>query len=273
MKSFRKRIITLIGLLLTVILSLVSDFILKLPKETTWMTFFVGSIVTITVTLLGQEIEESIDNTEYNFKKALANYSLMYDNFENLGDENLQYQIISLLDTLKKGEVPAFMAASRTRHLIMTAKTSCVSIYPIRQKQELYDWVDYPRHRTWLRDNYDAVKRGVKVERTFILKKSEFYIHDQWDEKALTVLSEQAENGILIRLIWYEDFQRAPTHMGLEQIFTIIDGKEVIHDEGKGNNRLYRMPSVKVQEFNDIWQEHKKYAIDFPGKIVSGTQK
>ena len=57
--------------------------------------------------------------------------------------------------------------------------------------------------------------------------------------------------------------------MSLEQTFTIVDEKEVIHDEGKGNNRLYRLPSAKVQEFNDIWHEHTKYAVLFPLKDYS----
>lgn len=263
MNLFRKNIITIIGLLITIFLTFFSDFVLKLSADLTWITFIIGAIITITATLLKLEINERINLLETDIKREVAIYSEIYEIFKNLRDENIQNQLISLFDNLKKGEIPSFMAASRTRYLIRNAKQTCYSVYPVREKQDLYNWLEFPRHRSWLKENYEAISRGVKMERTYILKKNVFFNNEKLDEKALEVFKEQMQNGIKIRIAWFEDLERSSIHVSVDQTFTIIDGVDIIHDEGKGNNRIYRKPSVKVQEFNEVWSEYKKYSSVF----------
>jgi len=80
--KLRKYATTIIGSLVTIALSLISDFVLHLPNEITWLTFFVGSIITVTATLLEQNILDGI-SAEINHKLGI--YGLL----EQIEDEEL----------------------------------------------------------------------------------------------------------------------------------------------------------------------------------------
>ncbi len=139
---------TIVGTLTTVTLSLIS-FAFELPREFVWLTFFVGSIITITATLLEQRL---LDATSTELNSKLEIYRL----FDKIKDPELQQlandavtECIYKLQNYAKGTISSPIDA----HFYLIERTSkCQRIF-----QATY-WV--PRIRTL-----------YNIEDTFVGKK------------------------------------------------------------------------------------------------------
>jgi len=251
---------TIIGISITIAFSLVSDFILKLPKEITWLTFFTGSIITVSVTMLEQKL---IDRMSEDLNKKIQIYSIL----ENIKDPEL-YQIAQTaiseceekLKSLEEGIIPTAEYSHHTNRLTLCHK-SFQAIYWANTPESLYKLKDTFAGRNYYELNIEAVKRGVKIERIFILKKSDMLGADGkfQDKKAIDIIKNQQQNGINIRVCWNENLIEFPDSKNLFRDFGIIDNVEVIEQlYGAGGSRpgskLIKQ-KYEVKKCIDVWQK------------------
>jgi hypothetical protein len=66
-------------------------------------------------------------------------------------------------------------------------------------------WTDDPRQRRYERANYEAIKRGARIRRVFVLEKKE--MESQRRAEICRTIAEQKDNGIQIDVVWLEDIR------------------------------------------------------------------
>jgi hypothetical protein len=225
--KLRRYATTITGSLVTVALSLISDFILHLPNEITWLTFFVGSIVTITATLLEQNILDGI-SAEINQKLGI------YELLEQIEDEELYSQGKTAiekcrveLENLSKG-ILRLETGQLFRYLIQITESakSSIQVTQIISDDETIDrLLQSADAKPWYQQNVKLADRGIVFERLFIILRTKAV--DSSSGKLRTnlesLLKRQAADKLKVMLVWQEELEQE-----LVQDFGIIDGKVVI---------------------------------------------
>jgi hypothetical protein len=82
-------------------------------------------------------------------------------------------------------------------------------------------WVDDPRQRKYERANFDAIKRGIKVRRVFLLEKKE--MESQKRAAICSTIAEQKSNGVQIDVVWLDDIRQ---YHELHDDFVLFDHAE-----------------------------------------------
>jgi len=101
-------------------------------------------------------------------------------------------------------------------------------------KDELYTWLDQGSTiNNYYQLNLDIVKKGIVLERTFILRKEAFIDTKtgKLDERTKKVINKQVEDGIKVYLVWEETARIK----GLWEDFVIIDSECVYVKEPTGS--------------------------------------
>lgn len=255
-----KYITTIIGILVTIGLSFVSDFVLRLPLEITWLTFFTGSIVTVATTLLEQNI---LARNSAEINRKLEIYGLL----EQIEDPEI-YQLASAtvtecIEKLKKykaGIIPSTTQAHLTDRLSKCNK-SLKSTYWVPNLQALYLLEDDFVGRNYYELNVQALKRGVTIERIFLFNQEDVFDEgkNHFDEKALHILKQQQNDGVNVRVSWIRNLQGLHYDPELHQDFGIFDEYEVMLQlHGVGNSRhgtmLIKQPE-QVKKYQIIFQK------------------
>ena len=255
-----KYLLAIIGALVTISLSLISDFVLKLPKEITWLTFSIGAIITVTITLLEQKLLDSVSD-------EISRKIELYQILGKIEDPEL-YQLalntisesIEKLRNYEQGIVPS------TEHSYISSRLSkCKKIYQATfwaaTIQSLYNVEDRSSAVNYYEANFEAVKRGIKVERIFLLSKDDVLETDGKfaNQKALRIISRQQSEGINVRIIWLESLKDIVASSELYQDIAIIDEKEVsVQLHGVGNSRpgiLLVKRESKVRDYQKIYEK------------------
>lgn len=255
-----KYLLAIIGALVTISLSLISDFVLRLPKEITWLTFSIGAIITVTITLLEQKLLDSISD-------EISRKIELYQILGKIEDPEL-YQLalntisesIEKLRNYEQGIVPS------TEHSYISSRLSkCKKIYQATfwaaTIQSLYNVEDRSSAVNYYEANFEAVKRGIKVERIFLLSKDDILDADGKfaNQKALRIISRQQSEGINVRIIWLESLKDIVASSELYQDIAIIDEKEVsVQLHGVGNSRpgiLLVKRESKVRDYQKIYEK------------------
>lgn len=259
----RQHVTTLICALVTVALSLVSDFLLGLPKETTWLTFFLGATVTVAATLLETRLSGVYSD--------LLNSKLRINSLiEQIEDPDLRVLANTSIDRCvleiegyRRGFIPASVHHHQ-RDQILKAKISYTSIIWMLNSEE---FIEHSESATW-RSYYDVVsqvaKRGVAVEQVFVTaKKNVFDAKGAITASAiLDYLKKCAADGILVRVAFIEEWKRQSEPSDLYQSFSVIDNGLVIASvSGIDNIRLgtllTRQPN-RVQEYLGIYRRFQQ---------------
>lgn len=222
---------------------------LNLSYETTYVILAIGTAITLGLTLLEKSLKDSLQ---------------LYNVISEINDEELARKIIELAKSVSKGEIPPEIATLRSRErLAHTRKYILASDYnPNSTLQGIYDWEDSSTKRSWYEATIEISKRGVSIERNFVLKRSEILRAGKFDERALSILKKQERDGVKVRIVWIEDLEKRPPQRDLLQGFAIYDGEEVVVETQFGRRWMYRTPSDKVKLYLEIFEEQKKYAVD-----------
>lgn len=259
----------IIGALVTIVLTFASDFLLSLPKEITWLTFFLGSIVTVSTTLLEQRLLAATSE-ELNRKLEI------YDLLETITDEEFRHLAdMAITECVKKLREYSQGYTSFTSHAylenrIKECKKSYKATFWVPNPDELYKLEDESAGINYVASNFESVKRGAKIQRVFIFHKRDMLDeHGKFfDQKALAILQKQQDGGIEVRVSWLDDWERYGDTSDLYRDFAIIDDKEVFtHNFGVGQKVLGRTliknPS-QVEEYiiryEKLWQLGKPLA-------------
>ena len=228
-KRIQKYITTLVSLLATVILTLLSDFILNLPVEITWLTFFTGTIITISVTLLEQRL---LDVTSEELSKKLEIFQLLEQiddvEIQQLAKETIE-DCTEQLRKFKQGIIPSTFQAHLTNRLNKCQKKFQATFW-VNEIDFLYRLEDSFAGRNYFEMNKKAIERGIKIERIFLIKRTSV-VDDNgniFNEKALRIVNNQKNAGISVRVGWTEDLEGRHYESDIYQDFGIIDGIEVL---------------------------------------------
>jgi len=261
MRKLRQYLTVLVGAVLTLVLSFVSDFWLSLPKEITWVIFSLGAIITITVTLLEQKLVDEISD-EINDKVEI------FTTLEQIHDAELYVlakRAISdckeKLENYRSGIIPATEWAHITDR-ISNCRKSYRAIFWGTKPQSLYSFEDTSAGRNYYDLNVQAVLRKVEVERVFVLDKADMLDEEGHfvDARGLRIMQSQQDAGIKVRIVWADVLKALPESANLYQDFAIIDDEEVLVQlYGAGGARLGTLiikgNKEKVQEYRDIYQK------------------
>ena len=229
--SLQKYGTAIIGVLVTVFLSFASDFLLHLPREFTWLTFFLGSITTVAVTLLEHRLIDA-NTTELNKKLEIYNIheSIKDPELHQLADIAIAECIQKLKDYQSGIITSPVDGQSAAMERLPHCKKSFETTFWVVNKQSLYRIQDTSSGRSYFQANVDAVKRGVDITRIFLLGKAQFVDanHNFFDSKAIKIIQQQQASGIKVRICWLEELERLDSFSELFHDFGILDNTEVI---------------------------------------------
>ena len=260
MSLLREYALAMVGFIATLILTLIAEFVLKLSDEGTYLTFAMGAFVTLAITLLEKNLEKRVGEAESAIEGEISQKLELYKLLASIDDPRLQSQVIQLAKELSKGEIPHHITALRSRELLASVQTTLWASEYAKTSEGVYEFEDNTRRKTWYDGALQALRRGVVVEQIFILQKSSVINDGQWDQRALRILKEIASAGIAIRVLWLEELGGRPPLKNLVQDFAIFDGKEVVVEESRYSTRTYRAPSERVQEYQEIFEEQRKFS-------------
>lgn len=249
----REHATALVTFLATLVLTLLGEFALNLSPESTYITFAVGTLIALSAAVLKAEVLREIKGE---FGKILS----LYDTLSQVEDEGVREWVYELAKQFSRGELPPYVSAIYSRRLIAEIKETLQTSDYSPDSGAIIAWNDNPRHKTWFAANLDAMKRGVRIERVFVLRKQEAMLSGQWDSRVREVLQQHYDAGVEVRVLWVEDLISGPAQRNLEQNFVIYDGREILVQEGRAATRIYRPPSEKVAEYKAIYEEQKKFS-------------
>lgn len=257
----RRYVSIIVGFAVTLVVTLIGEFALKLTDEGTYLVFVCGAMATLVVALLQVDLERKVDSSIAVLRDEIAWKFSMFENLEKIDDIKLRNDIYELVEQISKGKIPPNIAATRTRSLLSGAARKMQTSYYAPQVGRLLEWKSHARQRTYFEGNVAALARGVKIERNFLLRKSEAMPEGKWDKDVQEVLREQMECGIEVRILWLEDLDVRGPRFDVEQEFAIFDDKEVMIVSRKYGNTLFRLPSERVAEYKEIFAEQLKYTV------------
>jgi hypothetical protein len=259
--AFKEHLMSLVGFLATVCLTLISIYVAHLGTQGSFVVFATGTVVSVGLGMIEERLNSGLREMESNVKAVLVQRLELYRIMEQIDDEELRTEVLALARSLGGGEIPAYIAATRVPKLYARAQKSIYASNYSPTRDRLYQWETSPRLKGIVETSRVLATRGVKVTRTFILRRSELMTGGGvWDERSLRVLQRQREVGIEVRIIWAEDLERdhlAP-RLNLIRNFTLFDGIEAL--ETTDSQVVYRRPSDRVLEFVRLQEEQFKYS-------------
>jgi hypothetical protein len=267
---FKQHLMTLIGFSVTVVLTLISIYIVHLSNQGSFVVFSTGTVASVALGLIEERLDGLSKELTNDLEKMLEGKLDLYRLMAEIDDKELRNEVVILARTLGVGEVPAYIAAPRVPKLYSGAqKWIYASNYsPVRER--LLQWEANPRLRSIVDMSRSLTSRGVKVTRTFILRRDVVFPDGKIDGDCRRVLERQRSCGIEVRIIWVEDLEadRLVPRSGLMRNFTIFDGVEAI--ETTDSQLGYRYPSQKIAEFTRVRDEQLKYSDSLEDLVREG---
>jgi len=257
---FRQHVTTLLTALVTIALSFSSDFLLDLPREITWLTFFVGSIITLAATLVEIRLVE-IASSE--ISRKLEIYGLL-EKLEK--DDTLRLRAMEIIDTcqaelenltkgilrLEGGEFYRYVTEK-----MKTASRYVQAIHVALELSDMYIWESEQGVINYYRVNVEAVQRRVTIERIFVLQKEKVINTANGqiiDLKTIEIMRQQKRDGINVIIVWIESMSE--NVFGEE--FMIFDGKEVQVNHPRLHDRYYNLSIIRKP--SDVRSYRNKYS-------------
>ena len=263
MEAIKNYTMALVSFVATLVLTLVAEFVLKLSPEGTYLTFVVGTSITLAITLLEKNLETQFEDS---VGKTLELYQLV----ASVDDSELQYEVFKLAKSLSSGEIPPHITATRSVKLFEQVEHS-IHASDYSEDLQLTDRWKGSRLKGWYKLNHETIKRGVTTERIFILKKSDVIKDNVWDKATLDILQKQSEDGVLVKVLWVEDVVSGDLRPQRDVLrnLVIFDRKEVL-ETTRIERRLYRSPSDKVKGALATFEEQRKFSQNFEDVLAEG---
>lgn len=272
--GIKSRITPVLAFLFSLGLTLVSVYVVKATNELSFVVFATGATLTVALALMEEKLSLSLKQLEFNVKEDLARKLELYALLERIDDKELIGEVLNLARSLAVGEIPNYIASTRMPQLYTRSREYIYASNYSPTIEKLARWEENPRLRAIVESSRKIKTKGVKLTRTFILRRSEVFDDaSKWKTEALRVLRRQLNAGIDVRIIWLDDLKREnlPPRLPLDRNFTIFDGVEVL--ETTSSQTLFRFPSVKVQEFLKVREEQLKYADSFERLLRNAEPK
>lgn len=255
--KLQKYTTTIVGMLVTISLSLISGFMLKLPTEITWVTFFIGSMMTITITMLEQRLLEA-NSEEFNRKLEIYRLLEQIEDKElyNRGQATIE-KCRAELENLSKG-VLRLEVGQLFRYLIEVTESAKHHIRTTHiglDDKYIAIWQTTGEEQ-WYQQNVKSAKKGIIFERLFILSETTAIDSTSGKLKSIIkeVLQKQLQDGIKVLVAWQEELDTPE----LIQDFGVIDNNVVLvtnpsWTSGYSNVNVYRR-KFDVDRYIEIFE-------------------
>lgn len=251
MKLAREYVMAILSFIVTLVLTIIAE-LLSLGREISYLTFATGTVVTLTAALLEKQLENKLEDK---MSKAFDLYRLTME----IDDGELKSEIFKLARSLSRGEIPPYIAAIRSTKLFERARRSVYAADFNPSAKDILHW-EGSRLATWYRSGVDAVKRGVSLERIFILKKDDVFNDSKWDKDTLRILQKQSKDGIRVRILWIEEVTTGEVRPQRDVLRNLVVFDETEALVTTQEPRIFRLPSERVREFIEIFEEQKKFS-------------
>jgi hypothetical protein len=264
MAFFRSYMMSIVSITATVILTLISDYVINLDNAGTFLVLSTGSVVTLALGLIEQRLNSDQRQLRTEITAELAEKLDLFRMVDEIDDPDLRSEVFLLARRLSVGEVPSHISAIRTPVLYERAKATVYASNVSLTKEMLYRWDELARFRGIVEVSARRRREGVQFTRTFFLSRRAILDQDgEWDAQSFRVLSKQVAAGIEVRIVWAEDLEldNLPPHRKLVRDLTIFDDAEAV--DTTGVQVIYRRPSDRLQDFLDIRKEQLKYSESF----------
>lgn len=251
MKLTRDYMMATISFAATLLLTLTAE-LLNLGQDISYLIFAIGTMLTLATTLLEKQVENHLED------KMSRNLNL-YRLTKEIDDDELQSEVFKFVKSMSQGEIPPYISAIRSTKLFERAKKTVHAADYNPTARDILRW-EGSRLATWYKSGVDAVKRGVVVERIFILKREEALKDGKWDKDILRILQRQSNDGIKVRVLWIEEVTMGDVHPQRDVLRNIVtfDDMEVLITTHEP--QIFRLPSDRVREFIDVFEEQKKFS-------------
>lgn len=216
----------------TVVLSLVS-FAFQFPRESTFIIFSLGVSITIATILIKRELTEQL-----NEKLEL------YGSLDTIADAELRHFGYSIVNDAKKAlkelnEGIVTLGAGHTftaqinRMKSMNRGDTVFAVHPAPHKaiDYLYAWQSSIPLQNYFEENCKAIKRGVKIQRVFILEKTD------WNKKATGIFQQHDHAGIEVYITWYDDIKG----LDVQELDFIVFPDAVIENHSADDTARYQI--------------------------------
>jgi hypothetical protein len=251
---------TIVGELVTIGLTLISDFVLKFDNQITWLTFFIGSIVTLTAALLEQRIIDVI-STEFNRKLEIYRLLSQIEDQElqQLGNEAI-IECVRKLQDYERGFIP-LTVHNRYTNRVSKCQKSMKAVFWAHDIQELFKFNNDFVAQNYYKANVEAhKKRGVQVRRIFILDRKTVLDSQNLfsNGEVLKILSMHQNDGLMTNVAWLDDWNSIGGRGDLFRDFVIFDDSEVMIQSYDIGNRARGSILIKyeaqVKEYRKFFQ-------------------
>lgn len=239
MKKEQKFYLEIVGAFLAIVTGLIAFLASRfgIPFEV-YLPVLIGFSITATASLLKREIVNNLEekNRIYHLVESIK--------YDDLRKKALEYvdECESLLVDLTKGIVKlrSHEVYKSITDKINSVQTHMQGSHLALEPSFIYVWEDAEGVRNYYRGNVAAVKRGVVIERVFILRKTDVLDPVSGkviDPRAIRIMKQQMDDGIQVTLTWID----AVTELDLVQDFIIFDDKEVQINYPMWGGRYYNM--------------------------------
>ncbi len=224
MRIIREHSLPLIGFIITLVLVLISDFVLDLAKESTFIIFAIGSTLTVAITLLKAELVGTIDSR---ISRVLELYNL----YGQISDPELRELASDLefQDRLVNAKSKIRTSAVENESLAWRMET-----LPIREV-------------SWYRSLQEAINRGCHVEEIHIVDESKVDVSTLTFRSLGHIQDERVQKYIMTR---EEATKRGGTHLLYN--FTVVDDEEVLYQRivpGGGYDTIIDKSPAGIRQF------------------------
>lgn len=247
----QQRATTIVGLLVTAVLSLLS-FLFPLSPEARWLTIVVGTTITLTTTVLEMRLA---DMTSKEMGRRFEIYSLL-ERIEQ--DTNLRQRAMTIVDSCKKelqNLARGIITLSRDEFITyITEKVrSCrrgqevLAIHIALEPADMEMWEDDPGVANYFQANVEARKRGVHIVRVFILKKAMLISQSTGEvtnPRIIEILKKhkRAELGVII--LWDEDLKDLSDDIRRQE-FMVFGNEEVQINPVRLHGTYFSLTSIR----------------------------
>ena len=202
------------------------------------------------------------------FRTQVADKLGIYNLLANIDDPELlliAYETTREYETRLKQYSNGIISSSEHSRLysinqLRSTKNGLLATFWALNKQDLHSLVNTSLGTNYFLENLNALERGVKIRRIFVLKRDAFIDSEGnfADEESLSIFDKLVEAGAQIRIAWIEEWDTKNTNKELYQDFGIFDDKKVCLVQHGLNNTIYEMRILKsrqsVLEYYQIYE-------------------
>jgi hypothetical protein len=225
---------------------------LGIPSQV-YLPVIIGFLITATASLLKAELLERIDSGSriQNLLNQIEREDLHKKGVEAVQEcENVLEDLSRGIITPRSAELFKILVerASRTQHSIRATHLA-------QDISFLHNWEESQGHKNYYQANLSALKRGVKIERLFLLRRGDI-INETTGPRALKIMEDQRNAGIEVFVTWLESIDPETA-----EDFIVFDNEEIVISYPLAEGKYYRLltlhGSVSVRTYNKRFAELK----------------